>query len=119
MSDAPTLEAIAAELEKQTSHGIPFYAYGDNQVAVEMSHRLDAIQKLVKAIESHAQKQSEVRRAALFQVGLGIEHAEVNGVQLPSSIYEAHRILANDATNLVDIPIENAALRSESKGGQG
>ncbi len=38
----------------------------------------------------------DVRRAALFQLGLGIEHAEVTGVELGESVYAAHRILANN-----------------------
>lgn len=38
------------EIVKQANHCIPFYAYGDNEVACDMSHRLEEITRLAEAM---------------------------------------------------------------------
>lgn len=45
------------------NHQIPFYAYGDNEAAVEMSHKLDKIQDLARSLlVSHPPKAEEGKR---------------------------------------------------------
>lgn len=38
------------EIVKQANHCIPFYAYDDNEAACDMSHRLEEVIKLAKAM---------------------------------------------------------------------
>lgn len=40
---AEAAEAKLAKVVEIADHGIPFYAYGDNEAAVEMSHRMEQI----------------------------------------------------------------------------
>ena len=42
---------LLAEVEQQADHGIPPYAYGDNEAACEFVHRLDQILSLVRRRE--------------------------------------------------------------------
>ena len=44
LSQSALLDAIRSCLDK-SDHGIPHYAYGDNQAACEMHDRLDEIRK--------------------------------------------------------------------------
>jgi len=38
------------EIKKRAKHAIPFYAYGDNEAAVDMSHRLEDIAQMTEQI---------------------------------------------------------------------
>jgi len=38
------------EMQKETHHGIPFYAYGDNQAGCEFSNRLDLIDRMCASL---------------------------------------------------------------------
>ena len=38
------------EIVKLADHCIPFYAYGDNEAACDMSHRLEQVTKLAEAM---------------------------------------------------------------------
>lgn len=45
---AETLQLLDG-IENDANHGIPFYAYGDNEAACDMAHRLESILSLVRA----------------------------------------------------------------------
>lgn len=42
------------EIRNRAKHAIPFYAYGDNEAAVDMSHRLEDIAQMADQIINEA-----------------------------------------------------------------
>jgi len=49
----PETLSLLEEIESESAHYIPFYAYGDNEAACEMAGRLDRISVLVaRALET-------------------------------------------------------------------
>lgn len=52
-------------IENDANHGIPFYAYGDNEAACDMAHRLESILSSVRAhLAAHRQTAQAVGGAA-------------------------------------------------------
>jgi hypothetical protein len=44
-----------ADIARLANHGIPYYAYGDNQAGCEMAHRLESILKLCSPTTKRAE----------------------------------------------------------------
>lgn len=60
------------EIDKQTHHFIPYYAYGDNEAACEMSHRIDKINE--SAQEATAFIQTKIDELKLQLKGKSNSH---------------------------------------------
>jgi hypothetical protein len=50
------VERLLKLILTKSRHGIPYYAYGDNEAAVDMSDRLDTIDDAVCQLAQHLEK---------------------------------------------------------------
>ncbi|KKM64656.1 hypothetical protein LCGC14_1499240 [marine sediment metagenome] len=57
------MEAMLNEIMQTADHQIPYYAYGDNQAACDMSHRLETIYNTIPDIlQEFNEKQNNLKR---------------------------------------------------------